>query len=212
MIRHSWTSSNIAPTPGSASWTALNNAPATETDSWTSPKSAPVPLPQSERHDGSVMDPCHIWKVICNAPSNRSHPPTSPNIERATNNDSHGWPLSHMKGPVQCAEQQESPSNIPKYCACHKNWHAKISKKFSENGWKVILTMYNARPIRDLSKHDLTMIRAWTRQPATRRNPGYFSRWPQAFSIKNTTFRAPATIRPERRAQWLETLVSAWNY
>ena len=159
-----------------------------------------------------MMDPCHIWKVICNAPSNRSHPPTSPNIERATNNDSHGWPLSHMKGPVQCAEQQESPSNIPKYCACHKNWHAKISKKFSENGWKVILTMYNARPIRDLSKHDLTMIRAWTRQPATRRNPGYFSRWPQAFSIKNTTFRAPATIRPERRAQWLETLVSAWNY
>ena len=25
-----------------------------------------------------------------------------------------------MKPPVQCTEQQESPFNIPKYCACHE--------------------------------------------------------------------------------------------
>ena len=34
-----------------------------------------------------MIDPCHIWNVIYNARSNRSHPPTSPNIVPATKND-----------------------------------------------------------------------------------------------------------------------------
>ena len=29
-----------------------------------------------------------------------------------------------MKHHLQCAEQQESPSNITKYCACHERWHS----------------------------------------------------------------------------------------
>ena len=33
------------------------------------------------------IDPCHIWNVIYNARSNRSHPPTSPNTAVATKND-----------------------------------------------------------------------------------------------------------------------------
>ena len=69
-----------------------------------------------------LIDPHHIWKVIYNARSNKSHPPTSPNTAPATQNESHDWPCSHMEGHLQCAEQQESSSNFSKYCACHAKW------------------------------------------------------------------------------------------
>ena len=69
-----------------------------------------------------MIDPHHIWKVIYNARSNKSHPPTSPNSAPATQNQSHDWPCSHMEGHLQCAEQQESSSNFTKYCACHAKW------------------------------------------------------------------------------------------
>ena len=69
-----------------------------------------------------MIDPHHIWKVIYNARSNKSHPPTSPNTAPATQNESHDWPCSHMEGHLQCAEQQESSSNSSKYCACHAKW------------------------------------------------------------------------------------------
>ena len=63
------------------------------------------------------------YKVrICKARSNRCHPPTSPNIAPATQNDSHDWSFSHMKRHLQCAEQQDSPSNVTKCCACHAKW------------------------------------------------------------------------------------------
>ena len=48
-------------------------------------------------------------------------------------------------------------SNITEYCACHANWLLKLSQKFLENSWNVI---YNARPIREWSEQDPTMIRA----------------------------------------------------
>ena len=69
-----------------------------------------------------MIDPHHIWKVIYNARSNKSHPPTSPNTAPATQNESHDWSASHMKRHLQCAEQQESSSNFTKYCACHARW------------------------------------------------------------------------------------------
>ena len=69
-----------------------------------------------------MIDPHHIWKVIYNARSNKSHPPTSPNTAPAKQNESHDWPCSHMEGHLQCAEQQESSSNFSKYCACHAKW------------------------------------------------------------------------------------------
>ena len=69
-----------------------------------------------------MIDPHHIWKVIYNARSNKSHPPTSPNTAPATQNESHDWSASHMKRHLQCAEQQESSSNFTKYCACHAKW------------------------------------------------------------------------------------------
>ena len=68
-----------------------------------------------------MIDPHHIWNVIYNA-SNKRQPPTSANTAPATQNESHDWSASHMKRHLQCAEQQASPSNLTKYCACHAKW------------------------------------------------------------------------------------------
>ena len=78
-----------------------------------------LPLP---RKRSVMIDPHHIWNVIYNAQSNRHHPPTSPNIAPATQNESHDWSTSHMKRHLQFAEQQSTPSNLTKYCACHAKW------------------------------------------------------------------------------------------
>ena len=84
-----------------------------------------------------MIDRAHIWKVIYNARSNKSHPPTSANTAPATQNESHDWSASHMttsftmrgahdwsashmKRHLQCAEQLVSSSNLTKYCACHE--------------------------------------------------------------------------------------------
>ena len=77
-----------------------------------------------------MIDPAHVWNVIYNARSNRHHPPTSPNTAPATQNECHDWSCSHMKRHFQCAEQQESPSNFTKYCACHAKWMS----------WLILLT------------------------------------------------------------------------
>ena len=111
-----------------------------------------------------MIDPHHIWNVIYNARSNKSHPPTSPNTAPATQNESHDWSASHMKRHLQCVEQLVSPSNLTKYCACREKWPSKIWDKFAENGWSVIS---NARPIRPWSETVPTMkTQNWTRRAA----------------------------------------------
>ena len=75
-----------------------------------------------------IIYPRDIWNVIYNARSNKHHPPTSPNAAPATKNDAHHWLSSHMKRHLQCAEQQASPSNLTKYCACHAKLHSKIKE------------------------------------------------------------------------------------
>ena len=88
-----------------------------------------------------MIDPHHIWNVIYNERSNKSHPPPSPNTAPATQNESHDWSASHMKRHLECAEQAKSTSNLTKYtapatqneshdwsashtkyCACHAKW------------------------------------------------------------------------------------------
>ena len=69
-----------------------------------------------------MIDPHHIWNVIYNARSNKRQPPTSANTVPSMQNESHDWSASHMKHHLQCAEQQTSPSNLTKYCACHAKW------------------------------------------------------------------------------------------
>ena len=50
-------------------------------------------------------------------------PPKSPNIAPATKNDSHDWyNRKYIKSYLQCAEQQESPSNITIYCKIWICW------------------------------------------------------------------------------------------
>ena len=66
-----------------------------------------------------MIDPHHICNVIYNAESNKHKPPTSPNTAPATQNECHDWATSQMKRHLQCAEQQATPSNLTKYCACH---------------------------------------------------------------------------------------------
>ena len=73
-----------------------------------------------------IIYPRDIWNVIYNARSNKHHTPTSPNAAPATKNDAHHWSSSHMKRYLQCAEQQASPSNLTKYCACHEKWCASL--------------------------------------------------------------------------------------
>ena len=135
-----------------------------------------------------MIDRHHIWNVIYNARSNRHHPPTSPNTAPATQNESHDWSASHMKRHLQCAEQQASPSNLTKYCACHAKWAPKIRQKFAENSWNVIS---NARPIRDRSEHDPTLkTQNWTRRAAK----ATFRTCQEQILLKITTFPAPAII------------------
>ena len=66
-----------------------------------------------------MIDPHRICNVIYNARSDRNLPPTSPNTAPATQKECHDWSASHMKRHLQCAEQQSTPSNLAKYCACH---------------------------------------------------------------------------------------------
>ena len=131
-----------------------------------------------------MIDRAHTWNVISNAQSSKSHPPTSPTTAPALQNECHDWSCSRMKRHLQCAEQQASPSNLTKYCACHAKLHSQILEKFTENSWSGIS---NARP-----------IRAWSDPENANRNPprhrGYFSHSPGADSIENQTFPAPAII------------------
>ena len=76
-----------------------------------------------------MIDPHHIWNVIYNAGSNKHHPPTSPNTAPATQNECHDWATSQMKRHLQCAEQQATPSNLTKYCACRAKWPPKSDRK-----------------------------------------------------------------------------------
>ena len=61
----------------------------------------------------------YIWNLIYNARSNRCHDPTSPNTAPVHAERLAYLSSSHMKRHLQCAEQQVSPSNLTKYCACH---------------------------------------------------------------------------------------------
>ena len=170
-----------------------------------------------------MIDPHHIWNVIYNARSNKSHPPTSPNTAPATQNESHDWSASHMKGHLQCAEQQESSSNFTKYCACHAKWISWLIRITYETSFtmrgatRVILqlhqilrlprkmTFQNLRKIwwKQMKRHfqcatDPRMIRAWSDHENAKLNPprrrGYFRARQKQILLKITTFRAPAII------------------
>ena len=138
------------------------------------------------RKMNAMIDRAHLWNVISNAQSSRSHPPTSPSTAPATQYERHDWSRSRMKRHLQCAEQQVSTCNLTKYCACHAKLHSLILEKFTENRWSVIS---NARPIREWSETVPRPFREWSDPENANRNPprhrGYFSHSPGADSIEN---------------------------
>ena len=141
-----------------------------------------------------MIDPRHIWNVIYNAPSN--------------------WCPSHLKRHLHCAEQQDSPSNVTKYCACHAKWLSWVMSvafetSFTMRGATGItlqphqilrlprkIALQNVRKIcrKQLKRHfqcaaDSTMIRPWSDHEIAKLNPSvrraYFSPLGNAFCIEN---------------------------
>ena len=133
-----------------------------------------------------IIYPRDIWNVIYNARRSMHHLPTSPNAAPATKNDAHHWLPWHMQRHLQCAEQQASPSNLTKYCACHAKLHSKIREKFAENSWRV---NSNAGTIRTWSDHDPNMNSSSRTRPFAEVT---FHASETHFVLKITTFRAPA--------------------
>ena len=138
-----------------------------------------------------MMEPYLKWNVQYNARRNRSHHPTAPNTARATRNDSHDWSLSHVKRPVQCAEHQESNSNLHQiYCACHKIFSWRFQRKIPE-----LLPAIERR-----FADNPSMIRPWSDDDPRIKSSSRTRRFGDLtcpfletrFVWKNTTFRAPA--------------------
>ena len=117
-----------------------------------------------------------------------------------------------MKRHLECAEQQVSPSNLTKYCACREKWLdcfivLTYETSFPMRGAtgvtiqprqilrlprKMTLQDFKENLQKQVKRHfqcgaDPTMIRAWSENENANRNPprkwGYFARSPEAFSI-----------------------------
>ena len=67
-----------------------------------------------------MIDPRHIWNVIYNARSNKSHTTTSPYTAPATQNESHDWSASHietsftMRGATNVKRQVHQILRLPR--------------------------------------------------------------------------------------------------
>ena len=119
-----------------------------------------------------------------------------------------------MERHLQCAEQQASPSNLTKYCACHAKWLSWLifvtyGTSFTMRGATgitlqphQILRLPRKSALQNLSEilrerlkrqfqcaADSTMIRTWSDHELVISHPpvrrGYFSRFGDAFCIEN---------------------------
>ena len=100
-----------------------------------------LPRPWQMTFQDIRQDLANGWTVIYIRWSNRSHPPTSPNIAPATKNDVPKYPMSIWQTAklsfTSCGASRIT-FNITKHCACHETGHSTISKKNFENGWNII--------------------------------------------------------------------------
>ena len=124
-----------------------------------------------------------------------------------------------MKRHLECAEQQVSPSNLTKYCACHEKWLdcfivLTYVTSFPMRGAtgvtiqprqilrlprKMTLQDFKENLQKQVKRHfqcgaDPTMIRAWSENENANRNPprkwGYFARSPEPWDSKKLHFLA----------------------
>ena len=93
-----------------------------------------------------MINPGLTWNVQYNARSNRSHRPTPANVAKAAKNGFYDWSSSHKKRLVPCAEQQGSPSNFDKYCACREKWLS----------WLILVTHETSSNVRSNRSHPPT--------------------------------------------------------
>ena len=81
-----------------------------------------------------MIDPPHTWNVIYNAQSNRTHPPTSPNIARATQNDSHDWSSHIWKVFYNVRSNRTHPPTSPNSAPATQNdfhdWSCSHMKRY----------------------------------------------------------------------------------
>ena len=125
-----------------------------------------------------------------------------------------------MKRHLQCAEQQVSPSNLTKYCACHEKWLdcfivLTYETSFPMRGAtgvtiqphqilrlprKMTLQDFKENLQKQMKRHfqcgaDPSMIRPWSDHENANRNPprkwGYLSSSPRAFSIEKYNVSRP---------------------
>ena len=173
--------------------TSQNIAPATtnDLDDWSSSHimKRHWQCAEQKMSPSNLTNYCACHEKLHSEISKKFSPPTSPNIAHATQNDTPKFhrndvtlqPHQLLRLPqkkqnfkeifrkqvnrhLQCAEQQMSPSNLTKYCACHAKWHSKISEKFSEKRWNVF---YNAGTIGPWSETIPSMIRDWSEHDET---------------------------------------------
>ena len=159
-----------------------------------------------------MFDNRNPWNVQYNARSNRSHPPTSPNIAPAPKNESNACSSLRMKRHLYCAGQQGLPSNITKYCSCHENlisWliletHAtsftlRGATKITLQHHQILHLPRKESSRTQLKRHlqcgnDPRMIQEWSEQATRLATEVAFRAHHEHFLLKNTTFRAPAII------------------
>ena len=164
-----------------------------------------------------MIDPCHIWNVIYNARSNRGVSPTSPNTAPATQNDSHETSFT-LRGVTEVFLQHHRILRLPHkmtlmidphdiwnviYNARSNRCHPPTSPNTAPATKNDSLTFHRnfsktaeaSFTMRDRSENDPTMIQEWNRHSATRlATEATFRARREHFVLKNTTFRAPATI------------------
>ena len=92
---------------------------------------------------------------------------------------------------IYSARSNRTPSNITKYCACHKNTSPKYERNCVKTAEMSCTVCGRSTMIRAWSENG----RPWTHQSATRHTTEVtFRAYHALFARKNTTFRAPAAI------------------
>ena len=103
-------------------------------------------------------------------------------VPRLSRRKAHMLNPHHIWNLIYNAQSNRVPSNLRKYCACHKKLHCKISEQMPETWWNVIS---NAGPIRPWSEHETV-----SPQPAS--HPRFFfSSSPHTFAIVKYNISRP---------------------
>ena len=166
-----------------------------------------LPLP---RKMSLMTEYRHISKVIYNAPSNRCHPPTSPNIAPVSKSDSHAASSAHMRrylftmcGATSVTLQPHQILRVPRKMTrmldprdiWNVNYKARSNRRHPSMSPNIVPATENAHPkfATNLLKTGETSFTMRGRQSATRRatEVSFRARHVHLF-MKNTTFRAPA--------------------